>query len=292
MNPRPRGRYKKKKRDLILYLKITLICYLAIFGVAYMSSDTSANFSSQSVLTGAITAGIWIPEIPAIACGMEDSTDEITGEESAPTSEVKATEATVVTVIDPVNGEEVEVDCGDLSDATEGQVETGKSKELECKKTEAPESTEQVTIDCIEEEKEEAAENAEVPAIEKEKEEEKAAEDIEAPAVDEEKAEKEEPAEEVKTPVTEKENEEKEKEKEKENAPENTETTAIEKEKEAKPQNESITEEKAVNKENGAKTGADESKESEVPKPNTESPIPPKSNDENKSDESSQMLKL
>ena len=274
MNPRPRGRYKKKERDLILYLKITLICYLAIFGVAYMSSDTSANFSSQSVLTGAITADIWeVPEVPAIACGMEDTTDKVPGDESSPTSEDKVTEATVVTVKDPVTGEEVEVDCGELSDATEGEAETGKSKEVDCKKTEAPESTEKVTNDCKDEEEEKAAEDAEVPAIEKEKEEEeKVAEDIEAPAVDEEKAEKEKEkaTEEVKTPVT---------EKEKENAPENTETQVIEKEKEAKPQNESITEEKEVNKEDGVKTGADESKESEVQKTNTESPNPPKNND-------------
>lgn len=252
-----------------------------------MSSDTSANFSSQSVLTGAITAGIWeIPEVPAIACGMEDSTDKAPGEESSPTSEDKVTEAAVVTVKDPVTGEEVVIDCGDLSNATDGEVETGKSKELDCKKPEATESTEKVTIDCKDEEEEK---DAEVPAIEKGKEEEKAAEDIKAPAVEEGNVEKEKEnaAEEVKTQVTKKENEEKEKE----NAPENT-APAIEKEKEAKPQNESITEEKAVNKEDGVKTGADESKESEVPKPNTESPIPPKSNDENKSDESSQMLKL
>lgn len=273
MNPRPRGRYKKKKRDLILYLKITLICYLAIFGVAYMSSDTSANFSSQSVLTGAITAGIWIPEIPAIACGMEDSTDEITGEETALTSEVKATEVTVITVIDPVTGEEVEVDCGDLSDETDSDVEPGKSKVVDCKKTDSPELTEKVIVECKDEEEEDATEAAEVPAIEKEEEEEKATEEIEAPAVDEEKAEKEKAAEEVKTPVTEKE--------EKATTPENIETPAIEKEKEAKPQNESITEEKAVDKEDGVKTGLDESKESEVQKPNYESSNPPKSNDEN-----------
>lgn len=241
-----------------------------------MSSDTTANFSSQSVITGTITADIWeVPEVPAIACGMEDTTDKVPGDESSPTSEDKVTEATVVTVKDPVTGVEVEVDCGELSDATEGEAETGKSKEVDCKKTEAPESTEKVTNDCKdeEEEKEKAAEDAEVPAIEKEKEEEekeKVAEDIEAPAVDEEKAEKEKATEEVKTPVT---------EKEKENAPENTETQAIEKEKEAKPQNESITEEKEVNKEDGVKTGADESKESEVQKTNTESPNPPKNND-------------
>lgn len=249
-----------------------------------MSSDTSANFSSQSVLTGAITAGIWeVPEIPAIACGKEEAADKAPGDESVPT-EVKATKATVVTVIDPVTGEELVIDCGDLSDATDGEVETGKSKEADCKKPEAPESTEKVTIDCKEEKKEEATEDAEVPAIEKEKEEKKAEEDMKAPAVGEEKAEKEEAAEEVKTPVTEKE--------EKATVPENTETSATEKEKEAKPQNESITEEKEVNKEDGAKTGTDENKESEVPKSNTESPIPPKSNDESKSDESSQVQKL
>lgn len=274
MNPRPRGRYKKKKRDLILYLKITLICYLAIFGVAYMSSDTSANFSSQSVLTGAITADIWeVPEIPAIACGMEDSTAKVPGDESAPTPEGKATDTSVDTVKDAIIGEEVEVDCGDLSDATEGEVETDKSKEVDCKKTDAPESTEKVTIECKDKDEEKAAVDEEIPATEKDKEE-KAAEDIKEPAVDKEKAEKEKTAEEVKTPAT-----EKEKENEIENAPENTETPATEKEKEAKPQNESITEEKAVNKEVGAKTGADESKENEGQKPNIEGPNPPKSND-------------
>lgn len=274
MNPRPRGRYKKKKRDLLLYLKITLICYLAIFGVAYMSSDTSANFSSQSVLTGAITADIWeVPEIPAIACGMEDSTAKVPVDESAPTPEGKATDTSVDTVKDAIIGEEVEVDCGDLSDATEGEVETDKSKEVDCKKTDAPESTEKVTIECKDKDEEKAAVDEEIPATEKDKEE-KAAEDIKEPAVDKEKAEKEKTAEEVKTPAT-----EKEKENEIENAPENTETPATEKEKEAKPQNESITEEKAVNKEVGAKTGADESKENEGQKPNIEGPNPPKSND-------------
>ncbi|MFL0583685.1 hypothetical protein ACH0B6_13975 [Solibacillus silvestris] len=274
MNPRPRGRYKKKKRDLILYLKVTLICYLAIFGVAYMSSDTSANFSSQSVITGTITADIWeIPEIPVIACGMEDSTAKVPAEESEPTSEGKATDASVDTVKDAIIGEEVEVDCGDLSDATEGEVGTDKSKEVDCKKTDAPESTEKVTINCKDEDEEKAAEDEEVTATEKDKEE-KAAEDIKDPAVDKEKAEKEKTAEEVKTPAT-----EKEKEDEKENAPENTETPATEKEKEAKPPNESITEEKAVNKEDGVKTGGDEIKENEGQKPNNESPNPPKSND-------------
>lgn len=237
-----------------------------------MSSDTSANFSSQSVITGTITADIWeVPEIPVIACGMEDSTAKVPVDESAPTSEGKATDASVDTVKDTIIGEEVGVDC--VNDATEGEVETGKSKEVDCKKTDAPESTEKVTIDCKDEDEEKAAEDAEVPATEKDKEE-KVAEDIKEPAVDKEKAEKEKTAEEVKTPAT-----EKEKENEKEKAPENTETPATEKEKEAKPPNESITEEKAVIKEDGVKTGGDEIKENEGQKPNNESPNPPKSND-------------
>lgn len=68
MKSKPRRRYKKKKYDLFLVFKIALICYLAIFGVGYMSSDTSAYFSNQSEVSQTITAGTW--EDPQ--CGEDD----------------------------------------------------------------------------------------------------------------------------------------------------------------------------------------------------------------------------
>ena len=38
---------------------MALICYLAIFGVSYMTSGTSAYFSNQSEVPQMITAGTW-----------------------------------------------------------------------------------------------------------------------------------------------------------------------------------------------------------------------------------------
>jgi len=77
-----RRRYKKKKYDFILISKIALICYLAIFGLGYLTSDTSAFFSSQSEVSETITAGIWeVPEVLVNACGEEYTIDEVTGEE-------------------------------------------------------------------------------------------------------------------------------------------------------------------------------------------------------------------
>lgn len=274
MKPRQRGRYKKKKRDLILYLKITLIFYLAFFGVAYMSSDTSAYLSSRSVITETITAGIWeVPEVLTNACGMDDLTDKVSGEESEPNAEDEANHSQEETVEDTIISEEKEVDCGEQSDASEGKAETDVSDELDCKKTNVletkenksnkNESNEKVMIDCKDEDEEKAAET---------------------PAIDKEKEEKEKEAEDAETSATDKEKEEKE------NAMENIETAATEKENEANNQVQSITEEKEAGKDDGVKTGMGESKENEGQKPNNESLNQPKSNDEmlNKSDEGSQ----
>lgn len=82
MKSKRRRRYKKKKYDFILISKIALICYLAIFGLGYLTSDTSAFFSSQSEVSETITAGIWeVPEVLVNACGEEYTIDEVTGEE-------------------------------------------------------------------------------------------------------------------------------------------------------------------------------------------------------------------
>ena len=82
MKSKRRRRYKKKKYDLFLSLKIALICYLAIFGISYMSSDTSAYFSSQSEVSQTITAGIWeVPVVLMNQCGEEIEKDAVSSEE-------------------------------------------------------------------------------------------------------------------------------------------------------------------------------------------------------------------
>ena len=69
-------RYKKKKNDLFLILKITLICYLTIYGIGYMTSDTSAYFSNQSEVTQIFTAGTW----EVYGCGEESTIDEVSSD--------------------------------------------------------------------------------------------------------------------------------------------------------------------------------------------------------------------
>lgn len=61
-------RYKKNHQGLFLSLKITCICYLAIFGTSYMTSGTSAFFSNQSTVGASIIAGTWV--VPKY-CGEE-----------------------------------------------------------------------------------------------------------------------------------------------------------------------------------------------------------------------------
>src|SRR5690606_789456 len=68
----------KNHQGLFLSLKITCICYLAIFGTSYMTSGTSAFFSNQSTVGSSITAGIW--EVPKY-CGEEDEMETGSREE-------------------------------------------------------------------------------------------------------------------------------------------------------------------------------------------------------------------
>lgn len=133
LKPRPRGRYKKKKHDLILYLKIALICYLTIFGVGYMSSDTSAYLSSQVEFSETITAGEWVvPGILVNACGEELTIDEIPNEGTEINNEDKSDEEINVdhedkadnsigeSEKDVIASDQNEVDCGDQSAPSAG----------------------------------------------------------------------------------------------------------------------------------------------------------------------------
>ena len=82
MKSKRRRRYKKKKYDFILISKIALICYTAIYGLGYLTSDTSAYFSSRSEVTQTITAGIWeVPEVLVNACGEEYTIDVVPSKE-------------------------------------------------------------------------------------------------------------------------------------------------------------------------------------------------------------------
>lgn len=276
MNPRPRGKYKKKQYNLILYLKITLIGYLAIFGVAYMSSNTSAYLSSQSVITEAISAGIW--EVPVVlACEEEDLVETVPGEESEPNTENKANPSQEETANDAIASAENEMDCVTLDGAPGTIADAGNTADLECKKTEVPVSDEPVTeaapvtndkveSDCkkedkdkdkdkeVDKDKDKAAEDVETPTSdkkdekkdaekdEKEAEKDKATEDVEAPANDKEKA-----SEEVETPAS---------DKEKVESPHQKELTPVEKDTE---------------KDSGTKEGSGESKENEGQKSNDKS---------------------
>lgn len=247
-----------------------------------MSSDTSAYLSSQSVITETITAGIWeVPEI--LACDEEDLIVKVPAEESEPNIEEKAIHSQEETTNDIIISEEKEIDCEEQGDASQEKAETDVSDELDCKKTDVPESKENISN------KNESNEKVMIEC--KDEEEEKGAEDVEAPASDKEKEEKEEKekekeAEDAETPATDKEKEVNGKE----NTPDSIETPAADKEKESKNQDESITEEKATEKDSGTKTDSAESKENDGQKPNGENLNQPKSNDElmNKSDEGSQ----
>lgn len=62
MRKKRRRRYQQKQHNLFLITKIALIFYLTIFGIGYMSSETSAYLSSQSGVSQMITAGVWEEE--------------------------------------------------------------------------------------------------------------------------------------------------------------------------------------------------------------------------------------
>ena len=72
-------RIYKKSKGLFIVFKMALICYLVIFGISYITSDTSANFSNQSEVSQTITAGVW--ENPVNQCGEENEEDAVSGDE-------------------------------------------------------------------------------------------------------------------------------------------------------------------------------------------------------------------
>lgn len=156
MKSKRRRRYKKKKYDLFLISKIALICYLAIFGVGYMTSDTSAYFSSQSEISQTITAGFWeVPQVLVNGCGEESPIDEVSsegteyniedetsieigndvlpGEEINIDSEDKDINPIEESEKDGIPSGENEIDCGNKEDVSKAIVEEDTAGEIDCK---------------------------------------------------------------------------------------------------------------------------------------------------------------
>lgn len=162
MKSRPKRRYKKRKHDLILYLKIALICYLTIFGVGYISSDTSAYLSSKSEFSNTMTAGIWeVPEVLVNACGEEYTIDGLSNERADLNDEIK--------VDSSIEGSESEIDCGEQDGPSVGScIENGENVAGENKDDVV--SSEGDLTDCMNkgEDNDNAAEDVEIPSIDQE----------------------------------------------------------------------------------------------------------------------------
>lgn len=123
--------FRKKNHSLLLVSKIALICYVTIFGISYMSSDTSAFLSSQSGVSQTITAGTW-PITVLNACGEEIEIDPVTGEEIIINPVQKDDKPKEENDTDALSNEETMIDC-------ENNV---KVPEVEGKKVEAIEDEE------------------------------------------------------------------------------------------------------------------------------------------------------
>jgi len=123
-----RRRYKKKKVDLILILKIATIFYLTIFGVNYVSSDTAAYHNSQSEVTQIITAGVWEEannkcsedntEVGNVLSLMEDEelvelneNDKMDCDENIDQVENECEPKENILIEENVSGEESKIDC-------------------------------------------------------------------------------------------------------------------------------------------------------------------------------------
>ena len=162
MKSRPRRRYKKRKHDLILYLKIALICYLTIFGVGYISSDTSAYLSSKSEFSNTMTAGIWeVPEVLVNACGEEYTIDGLSNMQTDLNDEIK--------VDSSIEGSESEIDCGEQDGPSVGScIDNGESVAGENRNDAI--SSEGDLADCMNngEDNDNAAEDVEIPSIDQE----------------------------------------------------------------------------------------------------------------------------
>lgn len=63
-------KFRSRNRPLEIVIKVALICYVVIFSVSYLTSGTSAYFSSHQQVNPVITAGDWETEQP------EDSDEE------------------------------------------------------------------------------------------------------------------------------------------------------------------------------------------------------------------------
>jgi YqxM protein len=149
-----RRRYKKmEKRGLFLSIKMALICYLAIFGISYMTSDTSAFYSDQSNVSQVITAGIWEDPEEANECGDEDaiSDNEINVDCENEEEDLNIEKETETENIEPKESEDksddtdiekeekVEPDAGkeeENQNPEEDETNTAGTKEEKTKKTE------------------------------------------------------------------------------------------------------------------------------------------------------------
>jgi len=78
---------------------------VTLFGISYISSETSAHLSSQSEVSQLITAGIWV--IPVELTPVPP--DQCDGESKVEPNDKKA-----------VSNEEIQVDCGDKAEKDEG----------------------------------------------------------------------------------------------------------------------------------------------------------------------------
>ena len=121
--------FKDKRHRFSLTLKIALICFVTMFGINYMSSDTSAYLSSQSEVTQIITAGIW--EIPV------DPAPDVLGqcdEESKVEPEDKDQKSNLENDKEAVASEEIQVDCDDIDGEPKVEDEKATDQENEEKK--------------------------------------------------------------------------------------------------------------------------------------------------------------
>ncbi|MBO0588885.1 SipW-dependent-type signal peptide-containing protein [Sporosarcina sp. E16_8] len=138
MKSKRRRKPRKKNYGLLLPLKLALVCYLAIFGVGYLTSNTSAYLTSQAEISQTITADV--SAILMNQCGEEIEKDVVTSEEieedcvdkdlvelDAASSDVgcKGEDDKLLgeNKLDVVSSEKIEVDCKNIDDESKGTVE-------------------------------------------------------------------------------------------------------------------------------------------------------------------------
>lgn len=57
-------KFRVRNRPLFIIVKTAIVCYLIMFSASYLTSDTSANFTSQQEVNHMITASDWEIEDP------------------------------------------------------------------------------------------------------------------------------------------------------------------------------------------------------------------------------------